>query len=130
MVDAPSEESSLQDWLGETLRGWGPADARAMFGSQTYLVGGKMFVALGKMGLLLKLPPQAREPLLREGRAESFTVSSGASFGEWVALLPDRWQHDRQTLLSLVRQSYDYVQSAPPPAKPPREPRRFRKRQY
>lgn len=101
-----------------------------MFGVQAYLVRGKMFAAVGSMGLLLKLPAQAREALLASGGAQAFQVSTGASFGEWVALEPARWQSQPQELLSLLRQSYDYVQTAPPPPRPPRQPRRFRKRQF
>lgn len=112
------------------MREWGPIDGRQMFGAQVYMAGGKMFVALGPMGLLLKLPAAVRTPLIQEGRAEAFTVTTGASFGEWVALVPDGWQADREGLVRLVRQSFDYAQESAASAKPPRTTRRFRKRQY
>ena len=122
-------EEKFRDWLETSVREWGTIDSQHMFGAQVYLVRGKMFVALGGMGLLVKLPSDVRAPLLAEGRAEAFTVTSGASFGEWVALVPDRWEADREGLLGLVRQSFDYVRAAAPPP-PPRAPRRFRKRQF
>jgi len=123
-------EDDFKGWLEASVREWGPVDSRRMFGAQVYMAGGKMFVALGEMGLLLKLPAEVRTPLIREGRAEAFTVTTGASFGEWVALMPNGWQADREGLLRLVRQSFDYVQEVASSAKPPRTTRRFRKRQY
>lgn len=129
MADSTGEDD-FKDWLEASVQAWGPIDGRRMFGAQIYMAGGKMFVALGEMGLLLKLPADVRASLIREGRAEAFTVTTGASFGEWVALMPDGWQADREGLLRLVRQSFDYVREAASSAKPPRTVRRFRKRQY
>lgn len=120
----------LQSWLETAIQSWGPVDTRFMFGAQAYLVQGKMFAAVGSMGILLKLPPSVREPLLTAGTAEAFSTYTGASFGEWIALTPEHGQSDQQSLLTLVRQSYDYVQSASAAQKPPRETRRFRKRQF
>ena len=130
MSNGDGTTNQLQSWLEAAIQSWGPVDARFMFGVQAYLVTGKMFAAVGSMGILLKLPPSVREPLLAHGTAEAFSTSAGASFGEWIALTPERWQADRQSLLALVRQSYEYVQSAPAVQKPPRETRRFRKRQF
>ena len=67
MAEFEQSETALQDWLDTTIQRWGPVEARAMFGAQAYLVGGKMFAALGTMGLLLKLPAHVREPLLLNG---------------------------------------------------------------
>jgi len=117
-------------WLEHSVRGWGPVDSQPMFGMQAYLVGGKMFAALGDQGVLVKLPASARQPLLDEGRAQTMVTGTGAVFGEWVMLPPTTLQEDQEWILGLVRQSFDYVRSAVRPQKPAREQRRFRKRQF
>ena len=115
----------------EGARGPSRIDARPMFGMQAYLVRGKMFAALGAAGLLLKLPPERRQALLDTGTAGPFSVQPGTSFGEWVAVpaaqLAPTGPH---ALLALVRESFDYVTSAPAKPRPPREQRHFRKRMY
>lgn len=93
-----------------------------MFGMQAYLVAGKMFAAVGDQGVLVKLPAEQRQPILQAGRGEMV--------GEWLTLPVSTLEEDPERVLALVRQSFEYVQAAPPPAKPPREERRFRKRQY
>ena len=116
--------------LETEIRRWGPVDRRAMFGAQAYLVGGRMFAALGDMGLLVKLPEATRRPLLDRGEAQPFVPTGQASFGEWVALMPDQWADNVQRLLVLLQESYQYAQERRPVASGPREPRHFRKRQY
>lgn len=125
-------DTELRSWTPEPLPGKpvGRIDVRVMFGAQAYLVRGKMFAAVGPMGLLLKLPEPVRAALLAEGTAGPFSTQPGQTFGEWVAVPPGEWEragHDR--LLDLVRQSFAYVQVAAP-ARPPREQRHFRKRMY
>ncbi len=140
MTESAALTTPFPDWLDGQLSGWQPGaaaggppariDARQMFGAQAYLVRGRMFAAVGPMGLLLKLPEAVRGPLLDEGTAGPFSPQQGASFGEWVAIPPAQWQTagpDR--LLDLVRQSFEYVQVAKP-ARPPRAARHFRKRIY
>ena len=132
--------TSFTEWLDEQVRGWAPpaegdkrpgrVDTRQMFGAQAYLIRGKMFAAVGPMGLMLKLPAEVRQPLLDAGTAGPFTPVQGASFGEWIAVPPDVFaETGNERLLALVRQSFDYVQVAKA-AKPPREERHFRKRMY
>ena len=101
-----------------------------MFGMQAYMVNGKMFAALGERGALLKLPREQRAALLASREVETTTMSTGVAFGEWVTLPAASVSQDRERVLGLIRQSFDYVQTAPPPARPQREQRRFRKRQF
>jgi len=109
----------------------GRIDARPMFGAQAYLVRGKMFAALGAMGLLLKLPPDRRAALLKAGTVGPFSVQPGAAFGEWVAVPSGQLEATGvAALTALVRESFDYVTSAPAKPRPPREQRHFRKRMY
>ncbi|MEK7216795.1 MAG: TfoX/Sxy family protein, partial [Chloroflexota bacterium] len=125
-----STEKPLQDAIEGEINSWGAVDTRAMFGAQAYLVGGRMFAALGEMGLLVKLPESRRRPLLDQGDAQPFAPTGQASFGEWIALIPNRWQENIDGLLGLVKESFDYVQQQRPSAAPPREARRFRKCQF
>ena len=97
---------------------------------QAYLVNGKMFAAVGDHGTLVKLPKEVREPLVAARQAETMVMGTGAAFGEWVTLPSSGLEQDRKGILALIRQSFDYVLSAPRPARPPREQRHFRKRQY
>ncbi|GEM_PF-1681129 len=141
MTDSASLAAAFPGWLNSQLLGWQPPapdaggppsriDTRQMFGAQAYLVRGRMFAAVGPMGLLLKLPEEVRGPLLDEGTAGPFSPQRGASFGEWVAIPPAQWvAAGAGRLLDLVRQSFEYVQVAKPP-RPPREARHFRKRMY
>lgn len=109
----------------------GRIDARPMFGTQAYLVRGKVFAALGGMGLLLKLPPERRQALLDAGTVGPFALQPGTAFGEWVAVSRDHLEATGlPTLLALVRESFDYVVLAPAKPRPPREQRHFRKRMY
>ncbi len=123
-------DETLQATIEAEIRGWGPVDTRSMFGAQAYLVSGRMFAAIGEMGLLVKLPEPRRRPLLEHGDAQSFAPNGQASFGEWVALIPRRWREDIAGLLGLVKESFEYVQQRQPTPARPREPRRFRKRQF
>jgi hypothetical protein len=82
---------------------------------QAYLVNGKMFAALGEHGVLVKLPPEQRRPEM---------------VGEWLTLPASTLAEDPEGTLAVMRQSFEYVQTAPARMKPPREERRFRKRQY
>lgn len=123
-------DQSLQTVVEAAIGRWGTVDTRAMFGAQAYLVGGRMFAALGEMGLLVKLPEARRRPLLEEGGAQPFAPTGRASFGEWVALMPHHWAENIDGLLALVKESFDYVQQQRPSPAPPREARRFRKRQF
>ncbi|MSQ09931.1 MAG: hypothetical protein EXR52_02870 [Dehalococcoidia bacterium] len=127
-------ESAIQQLpvpAAEGARGPGRIDARPMFGMQAFLVRGKVFAALGAAGLLLKLPHERRQALIDAGTAGPFSVQPGASFGEWVAVPSGRWDATgTDALLALVSESFDYVTSASPKARPPREQRHFRKRMY
>ncbi len=117
------------EWLDEQLRAPG-VEMRQMLGMQAYLVGGRLFAAAGAPGLLLKLPPDVRRPLLESGDASDFVMGPGSSFGEWIALPQGVWEGHPERALELARLSLEYVRTAPPPPKPPREERRYRKRQY
>lgn len=108
----------------------GPIDSQPMFGMQAYMVNGKMFAAAGDQGILVKLPQEVRQPLLESGQAQVMLMGSGSVFGEWVTLPAPRVSDDPNGTLALVRQSFDYVLSVAQRPRPPREERRFRKRQF
>jgi len=101
-------------WLDKAIHELGPIDSEPMLGMQAYLVNGKMFAAIGDQGVLVKLAPEQRRPEM---------------VGEWLTLTSEALE-DLEAVLALVRQSFNYVRTAPAPPKPPREERRFRKRQY
>jgi TfoX/Sxy family transcriptional regulator of competence genes len=136
------EDLPFQAWLDAEARSLvapaatpdapvGHVDVRSMFGAQCYLVRGKMFAAVGPMGLLLKLPDDVRSALLEAGTASPFSPQPGMTFGTWVAVPADRLETaGREALGELVRHSFQHVLSAGPAPRPARERRHFRKRMY
>jgi len=136
------EDLPFQTWLDAEVRSWiapsattggpvGRVDVRPMFGAQCYLVRGKMFAAIGPMGLLLKLPDDVRSALLEAGTASPFSPQPGMTFGTWVAVPAGRLETaGREVLAELVRHSFSHVLSAGPAPRPVRERRHFRKRMY
>lgn len=126
-------DAELQQWQHSPLEADGPVriEARPMFGAQAYLARGKLFAAVGPMGLLLKLPEERRGQLAAAGVAGPFSIQPGVAFGEWVAVPPAGWDAlGWDALLGLVRESFRYTLTAAPKPRPPRERRHFRKRMY
>jgi hypothetical protein len=101
------------------LMAWGQVEPRRMFGSDTYLVGGKLFAIFTEGGVAVKVPSPRREELLKDPRVQPFTAGQGRPFGEWLHLrLSD--PQDVSLALPAIEESYRYVQTTPARGRRPR----------
>lgn len=100
---------------------WPGISKRRMFGSDCYLVKGRMFAFSEGPSLVLKLPPADRDRLLARPDASPFLMRPGVPFGEWVQWRPRPYETEQA--LSLLRAAYDHVSQLKPT-----RPRRRRRR--
>jgi hypothetical protein len=102
----------IEERLEAALLSWQAVSKRRMFGSDAYLVQGRMFCALGPMGLILKPPPAEREALLAQPGVQPFTPRAGMPFGDWL-----QWQvasvEELEQGLPVLRAAYEYVRKTP-----------------
>jgi TfoX/Sxy family transcriptional regulator of competence genes len=94
------------------LMAWDNVEPRRMFGSDTYLVGGRLFAIFTGDGVAVKVPSLQREELLKDPRVGPFTAGQGRAFGEWLHIRLSE-PHDVALALLAVEGSYRYVQTAP-----------------
>jgi hypothetical protein len=111
----------MLDELDARAMAWPGASKRRMFGSDCYLVRGRMFAFREGTSLVLKLPPADRDRLLARADASPFLMRPGVPFGEWVQWRPR--PDETQLALSLLQSAFDYV-SQLKPARPKRRRRR------
>lgn len=101
-----------QEEIVANLMAWGSVEPRRMFGSDTYLVGGRLFAIFTDDGVAMKVPSPQREELLKDPRVQPFTAGQGRAFGEWLHVRLGEPQ-DVALALPAVEGSYRYVQTAP-----------------
>ena len=100
---------------------WPGVSKRRMFGSDCYLVEGRMFAFWEGTSLVLKLPPADRDRLLARPDASPFLMRPGVPFGQWVQWRPR--PDETELALSLLQSAFDHV-SRLRPARPRRRRRR------
>jgi hypothetical protein len=86
---------------------WPGVSKRRMFGSDCYLVEGRMFAFWQSTSLVLKLPPADRDRLLARPDASPFLMRPGVPFGEWVQWRPR--PDETEPALSLLQSAFDHV---------------------
>ena len=100
------------------LMAWGQVEPRRMFGSDAYLVKGKMFAFFVHDGVVVKVSSPQRERLLEDARVSPFS-HQGKRFGDWLHLrLSD--PQDVSLALPAIEESYRYVQATPARGRRPR----------
>ncbi len=87
-----------------------PGPSRRGFGSQALKVNGSIFAMLTGGRLVVKLPAQRVEELIRSAIGSPFESGKGRPMKEWVAVTTD----DEETWLALAREALDYVGAHPP----------------
>lgn len=90
-----------------------PATKRKMFGFPAGFVNGNMFMGLFEDNMILRLPAESREELIRVHGATAFAPMPGRVMKEYVAL-PESLIHDREQLSSWVAKALVYGESLEP----------------
>lgn len=80
-------DKDLADRLRECLQEEPDLTEKAMFGGLAFLVNGKMAVASGQGGLLLRVDPELTESLVADGEVERF-VMRGREMNGWLHVPP------------------------------------------
>ena len=94
------------------MMGWADVEPRRMFGTDCYLVGGRLFAFFQGEGVVVKVPSPRREELLTDARVSPFTMSQGARFGDWIHLRLSG-PADVAFALAAVEESYRRAQATP-----------------
>jgi len=90
----------------------GVAEKR-MFGGVAFLINGNMSVAVsGRGGLMVRVPPDETEALLRREHVEPMVMAGRETRG-WLRVADDGVRTKRQ-LQSWVTRGLDYAKSLPP----------------
>jgi hypothetical protein len=111
-------DASAQDEIVARMMGWANVEPRRMFGTDCYLVGGRLFAFFQDEGVVVKVPSPRREELLADARVAPFTPRSGARFGDWIHLRLSG-PADVAFALPAVGESYRRAQAAPPAKRRP-----------
>ena len=114
------------EWLIEIFYEALPVDdrleRRKMFGYPCAFVNGNMFTGLHQSNMVVRLPEEDREELLRHDGTALFEPMEGRVMREYVALSPDILE-DRDQLRAWAVRAFDYAQSLPVKPKKVRKPK-------
>jgi len=94
--------------VAEALSKQGAAIRAKMFGSPGLKVGNKVFACLVEGKLVVKLPKERVDALVKSGKGEHFDPGMGRLMKEWAAVrptTPDEW-------LRLAAEAKEFVTSA------------------
>lgn len=90
-----------------------PATKRKMFGFPAGFVNGNMFMGLFEDNMILRLPPELRDELIRLHGGKPFAPMAGRVMKEYV-VLPEALIRDREQLSSWVGKALVYGESLEP----------------
>lgn len=93
-----------------------PAVARKMFGFPAAFVNGNMFMGLHQEDMVLRLPEDFRNELLKTSGARIFEPMPGRPMREYV-VVPPALLKDRSKLSFWAKKALDYGSSLPPKEK-------------
>jgi hypothetical protein len=117
-------DERFEDLVGQLLGAEGvtPPRGGGGFGRSALRFQGRIFAMYVRGELVLKLPAERVEGLVRAGEGVHFDANKGVPMREWLSLRPDSglpW-------LPLATEALDFARSAPPAVRParPRPPRR------
>lgn len=94
------------------------AERRTMFGYPCSFVNGNMYTGLHQESMVVRLPPEAREELLKVPGAAPFIPMPGRPMKEYVAVPPAMLQKPKD-LKAWVARAFEYAASLP--AKEPKK---------
>ncbi|MEE9286237.1 MAG: TfoX/Sxy family protein [Dehalococcoidia bacterium] len=105
-----ADRQTLTDLAAELLA-WEGVSPRRMFGTDVFMVDGKMFVFVSQDGLVVKMSETLREEALALSGAEPYRHGGGMPFGNWVQF---KGVPPSETI-EWARRGYAFVKSAPAP---------------
>jgi TfoX/Sxy family transcriptional regulator of competence genes len=106
-------DTDLADRIRELLGPLRGVDEKRMFGGLAFLIDGHMSVAAsGQGGLLVRVPPEQTENLLRRAHVSPMVMAGREARG-WVRVEADGVKTKRQ-LTDWVTRGADYARSLPP----------------
>lgn len=103
--DGPAEK--LFASIAEELLSRSAITTARMFGSTCLKVSGKVFAVVYKGRLVLKLPADRVEGLVKSGHAIYFDPGHGRTSKEWVSVPP----HSKDAWLKLATEAHEFVAS-------------------
>jgi TfoX/Sxy family transcriptional regulator of competence genes len=106
-------DTELADRIRELVAPLGGVDEKRMFGGLAFLINGNMSVAAsGQGGLLVRVPPEDTERLLRKAHVSPMVMAGREARG-WLRVDVDGVKTKRQ-LQAWVTRGTDYARSLPP----------------
>jgi len=99
-----------------------PATLRKMFGFPAGFINGNMFMGLFEDSMILRLPPELRDELIRLHGAKLFAPMAGRVMKEYVAL-PESLVRDREKLSAWVAKALVHGESLEPKAAKAKAPK-------
>jgi TfoX/Sxy family transcriptional regulator of competence genes len=106
-------DTELADRIRELVAPLGGVDEKRMFGGLAFLINGNMSVAAsGQGGLLVRVPPEDTEVLLRKAHVAPMVMAGREARG-WLRIDVEGVKTKRQ-LQAWVTRSTDYARSLPP----------------
>jgi TfoX/Sxy family transcriptional regulator of competence genes len=106
-------DTELADRIRELLAGESGVDEKRMFGGLAFLVHGHMAVAAsGRGGLMVRVPPEHTERLLRRDHVDPMVMAGRETRG-WLRVA-DEGVRTRRQLEPWVRRGVDHAKSLPP----------------
>ncbi|HEY9303933.1 MAG TPA: TfoX/Sxy family protein [Mycobacterium sp.] len=106
-------DTELADRIRELVAPLGGVEEKRMFGGLAFLINGNMSVAAsGQGGLLVRVPPEDTERLLRGSHVNPMVMAGREARG-WLRVDVDGVKTKRQ-LQAWVTRGADYARSLPP----------------
>lgn len=111
--DRMAYDTELAERIRELVAPLGGVEEKRMFGGLAFLINGNMSVAAsGQGGLLVRVPPEDTDPLLRRAHV-SLMAMGGREMRGWLRVDTEGVKTKRQ-LQAWVTRSADYARSLPP----------------
>lgn len=108
-----ANDTDLADRIRELVAPLGGVEEKRMFGGLAFLINGNMSVAAsGQGGLLVRVPPEDTDKLLRRAHVSPMVMAGREARG-WLRIHVDAVKTKRQLQAWVIR-SVDYARSLPP----------------
>jgi TfoX/Sxy family transcriptional regulator of competence genes len=107
----PASETAVNAFMAATT-GMSGAEPRKMFGYACVFTGGNMFSGLHEVGVVIRLPEDARAEFIRQYDSPIFEPMPGRKMREYV-VVPDVLLNAPEDLRAWIERARDYAASLP-----------------